>query len=88
MFWLEDVLEHWIILEPIKVSAKGSSGGGEKIGPLSARHGIAEISGLYRECHDPVPWNVAIETEPGKNKPQPTVFTGGLGRLSLGYNKT
>jgi hypothetical protein len=30
-------------LEPIKVSAKGLSGGGEKIGPLSARHGIAEI---------------------------------------------
>ncbi|MDR2815159.1 MAG: hypothetical protein LBB62_00420 [Proteiniphilum sp.] len=41
-------------LEPIRVSAKGSSGGGEKIGPLSARHGIAEISDLYREYHDPV----------------------------------
>jgi hypothetical protein len=41
MFWLADVLEHWVILEPIKVSAKGSSGGGVKTGPLSARQGIA-----------------------------------------------
>jgi hypothetical protein len=40
-------------LEPIKVSAKGLSGGGVKIRPLSARHGIAEISDLRRECHDP-----------------------------------
>jgi len=31
-------------LEPNKVSAKGSCGGGEKNRPQSARHGIAEIT--------------------------------------------
>jgi hypothetical protein len=59
---------------------------GEKTGPLSAQHGIAEISGLYRECHDPVPLNVAIRNRISEMRAQPTVpCTGGLGELSLNF---
>jgi len=45
-------------LEPIKVSAKGSSGGGVKIRPLSTQHSIAEISDLRGECYYPTPHDV------------------------------
>jgi hypothetical protein len=35
----------------------------------------------------PCLWMLPIETEPEKQKPQPTIFIAGLGRLSSGYRR-
>jgi hypothetical protein len=63
-----------------KVSAKGSSGGGVKIGPLSAQHGIAEITDLYRKYHEPVP----LESKAKQSGPNRRFFYRWLGELCSG----
>ena len=52
---------------------------GEKIGPLSTQHGIAEISDLYREYYDPVPLNVANRNRISEASPTNGFYAGWLG---------